>query len=256
MNLVKKQIQYGKDKLVPWGMSESAYNSRDLHFTYQYSNFGVPDLAFKRGIGKDSVIAPYATILAGMYDPKNAVKNLRHLIDLKAEGIFGFYETLDFTKSRIPENLEFVVVKTYMAHHQGMSLVSISNIINDGLMLKRFHREPIVLSSELLLQERTPRNIAVAKTRVESFKVEHVNEISESSLRQYFSPHHLVPRTHLLSNGNYSVMITSAGSGFSKFRDTSVSRWREDGTRDHWGHYVYLRDIHSNDVWSSVFQPT
>lgn len=254
--IVKKQIQYGEEKSIPWGMSESAYNARDLHLTYQYSNFGVPELAFKRGIGKDLVIAPYATMLAGMYDPINAVKNLKHLSSLRAEGVFGYYESIDFTKSRIPEGLESVVVKTYMAHHQGMSLISISNILHDGLMPKRFHREPIILSSELLLQERTPRNIAVAKSREESIKVEHLNEGGENTLRQYFSPHHRVPRTHLLSNGHYSVMITAAGSGYGRFGELALTRWREDVTRDHWGSYIYLRDIHSYEVWSAGFQPT
>ncbi|MDO9182604.1 MAG: glucoamylase family protein, partial [Bacteriovorax sp.] len=254
--IVKKQIQYGKDKSIPWGMSESAYNARDLHMTYQYSNFGVPDLAFKRGMSKDLVISPYATILAGMYDPSGAVKNLRRLLKLNAEGDYGFYESIDFTKTRIPEKCEFVLVKTYMAHHQGMSLVSISNMIHDSLMLKRFHREPIIQASELLLHERIPQNIAIAKTRMESVKVEHSNSGSENTFRQYFSPHYKVPRAHLLSNGEYSVMLTSAGSGYSQFKNLAVNRWREDVTRDNWGNFIFLRDIHSDNVWSAGYQPT
>ncbi|MBC7429773.1 MAG: phosphorylase [Bacteriovorax sp.] len=256
--IVKKQISYAEEKSIPWGMSESAYNVRDVHLTYQYSNFGVPELAFKRGIGKDLVIAPYATILAGMYDPINAVKNLKRLAALKMVGEYGYYESIDFTKSRIPDPAkdESAIVKNYMAHHQGMSLVSISNMLNDGLMLTRFHREPIIQSSELLLQERTPKNIAVAKTRVESVKVEHVSDTGETTIRRYTTSNHKVPRTHLLSNGNYSVMITAAGSGYSRFRDLSVTRWREDTTRDHWGSYIFLRDIYSNALWSAGFQPT
>ena len=254
--IVKKQIQYANEKSIPWGMSESAYNVRDLHQTYQYSNFGVPELAFKRGIGKDLVIAPYATILAGMYDPLAAVVNLKRLSKLNMLGEYGFYESIDFTKSRIPDKGESAIVKNYMAHHQGMSLVSISNILNDGVMLNRFHREPIVLASELLLQERTPKNVAVALTRVESVKVEHVTDTGEASLRRYTSANHKIPRTHLLSNGHYSVMITAAGSGFSRFRDLSITRWREDVTRDHWGSYVFLRDIYSHDIWSAGHQPT
>ena len=254
--IIKKQILYANRYSIPWGMSESAYNARDLHLTYQYSNFGVPKLAFKRGIGKDLVIAPYATMLAGMYDPINAVKNLKRLTLLNAEGIYGYYESIDFTKSRIPEGSDLAVVKTYMAHHQGMSLISISNIIHDGLMVKRFHKEPIIQSCELLLQERSPRNVKVAKTRVESFKIEHVSENVENNYRQYFSPKHRVPRTHLLSNGNYSLMITAAGSGQSRFKELSVTRWREDVTRDHWGNYTFLRDIHSDEIWSAGYHPT
>ncbi|MBC7712312.1 MAG: hypothetical protein H7177_03180, partial [Rhizobacter sp.] len=256
--IVKKQISYADEKSIPWGMSESAYNVRDVHLTYQYSNFGVPELAFKRGIGKDLVIAPYATILAGMYDPVSAVKNLKRLANLNMVGEFGYYESIDFTKSRIPDPAkdESAIVKNYMAHHQGMSLVSISNMLNDGLMLARFHREPIIQSSELLLQERTPKNIAVAKTRIESVKVEHVSDTGEATIRKYTTSNHKVPRTHLLSNGNYSVMITAAGSGYSRFRDLSVTRWREDTTRDNWGSYIFLRDIYSNDQWSAGYQPT
>jgi cyclic beta-1,2-glucan synthetase len=254
--IVKKQINYAEKNSIPWGMSESAYNARDLHLTYQYSNFGVPDLAFKRGIGKDLVIAPYATVLAGMIDAQSAVKNLEELILIKADGPFGFYESIDFTKSRLPEKVNSVVVKAYMAHHQGMSLVAISNILHKGIMVERFHREPIIQSSELLLQERTPKNIAVAKTRPETIKISHVHDGGIGSARQYFSPHHRVPRTHLLSNGHYSVMLTTSGSGSSRMDDLSVTRWREDTTRDHWGSYIFLRDIHSQFSWSAGFQPT
>ncbi len=253
--IVKKQIEYSNLHSMPWGMSESAYNVRDHHLTYQYSNFGVPDLAFKRGIGKDLVIAPYATMLAGMYDANSAVKNLRRLSEIKAEGCYGFYESIDYTKARIPENNAFSIVKTYMAHHQGMSLVAISNMLHDNIMVKRFHREPIIQSTSLLLQERTPRNVVLAKTRQEAVRVEHVYNSSAQTFRYYTTPYHNVPRTHLLSNGSYSVMITSGGGGFSRFNDKFISRWREDVTLDNWGSFIYLRDIHSHHVWSAAHQP-
>lgn len=253
--IVKKQMDYAAEKSIPWGMSESALNIRDLHQTYQYSNFGVPELAFKRGIGKDLVIAPYATILAGMYDAVEAVKNLVRLKGLNVMGAYGYYEAVDFTKARLKEKEDFSIIKSYMAHHQGMSLVSISNMLHDGLMVKRFHREPIIQSSELLLQERTPKNIAVAKSREETVKVEHVSSASHAIVRHYSTCNHKVPRTHLLSNGHYSVMLTAAGSGYSRFQNFSVTRWREDVTRDNWGSYIFLRDVHSNDVWSAGFQP-
>lgn len=254
--IVKKQIEYAARHSIPWGMSESAYNVRDHHLTYQYSNFGVPDLAFKRGIGKDLVIAPYATILAGMYNAVESLINLRVLSTINAEGRYGYYESIDFTKARIPEENELAIVKTYMAHHQGMSLVSISNMIHANIMVKRFHREPIIKSNQLLLQERTPRNIAVAKTRQEAVRVDHVSDGGEKTFRQYFSPSHNVPRTQILSNGQYSVMLTSAGSGFSRVKNLFLTRWREDVTRDNWGFFIYLRDIHSDFIWSAGHQPT
>ena len=235
--VVKKQILYGAEKGVPWGISESTYNERDLHLTYQYKAFGVPGMGLKRGIENDLVIAPYATILAAMYAPNDAVKNLRNLSF--AYGMYGFYDAVDFTKQRIPQNANSSVVKTYMAHHQGMSLIAIANVLLHGIFRKRFHREPIVQATELLLQERIPRNVVIEKTRLKPSEVEHIHDKNEIITRRYFSADQLVPPTNLLSNGNYSVMMTAAGSGYSRFRDISVTRWREDVTRDHYGSYIF-----------------
>ncbi|HLE13092.1 MAG: hypothetical protein A2504_12405 [Bdellovibrionales bacterium RIFOXYD12_FULL_39_22] len=256
--VVKKQILYGAEKGVPWGISESTYNERDLHLTYQYKAFGVPGMGLKRGIENDLVIAPYATILAAMYAPNDAVKNLRNLSF--AYGMYGFYDAVDFTKQRIPQNANSSVVKTYMAHHQGMSLIAIANVLLHGIFRKRFHREPIVQATELLLQERIPRNVVIEKTRLKPSEVEHIHDKNEIITRRYFSADQLVPPTNLLSNGNYSVMMTAAGSGYSRFRDISVTRWREDVTRDHYGSYIFLRRTgpkrESNKIWSAGYLPT
>jgi cyclic beta-1,2-glucan synthetase len=254
--IVKKQKSYAQERNVPWGISESAYSIRDSHLTYQYSNFGIPDLGLKRGLGQDLVIAPYATLLAAMFDSIGAIKNIKKLKLLNAEGIYGFYEAIDYTKKRLPLEKNFEIIKTYMAHHQGMSLVSINNVLNNEIMRRRFHREPIIQSCELLLEERTPRNISIAYKKVESIRVDHTIEALESSIRRYFSPRYSVPRTHLLSNGHYSLMLTTAGSGYSRYRELSLTRWREDVTRDNWGSYIYLRDIHTASIWSPTFQPT
>lgn len=254
--VVQSQILYGEKRSVPWGISESAYHSRDIHLTYQYSTFGIPELGLKRGLGKDLVISPYASFLAAMIDPASAVQNLKQLAGLGAEGVFGFYEAVDFTKERLPQGRSKVIVKAFMAHHQGMSLVSISNVIHSGIMRKRFHHEPIVQAAELLLQERTPRNILVANPRGESIEVGPLHDTSGPTARRYHSPGQSAPRTHLLSNGHYAVMVTAAGAGYSRFRDISITRWREDPTRDHWGNYIYLRDIDSEQIWSAGFQPT
>jgi len=254
--IVQSQIRYGEERSLPWGISESAYNTRDIHLTYQYSNFGVPELGLKRGLGKDFVIAPYATLLAAMIDPLAAVQNLKNLSQLGAEGPFGFYEAVDFTKERLPEGEKQAIVRAYMTHHQGMSLLSISNVIHDGIMRRRFHLEPIIQATELLLQERTPRNVLVAKPLSEPIETGPVHETSGSTARRYHSPGQTAPRTHLLSNGQYAVMFTAAGAGYSRFRDISITRWREDPTRDHWGSFIFLRDIHSERVWSAGFQPT
>ncbi len=170
---------------------------------------------------------------------------------------FGFYEALDYTPSRLPEGERVAVVRTYMAHHQGMTLAAIDNALHEGTMRNRFHIEPIIRATELLLQERTPRYVAVARPRAEEVNVAaSVRDLIPPIHRKFHSPHGRVPRTHILSNGNYAVMITGAGSGYSRWRDLGVTRWHEDVTCDSYGSYVFLRDIRSGDVWSAGFQPT
>ena len=254
--VVRRQITYGAERGVPWGVSESGYNARDLEMTYQYSNFGVPGLGLRRGLSEDVVIAPYATGLAAMIDPAAALRNFRRLADAGASGAYGFYEALDYTAPRLPEGAQVAVVRTYMAHHQGMLLVAIANALHDGAMRARFHAEPIVQATELLLQERTPRDVAVARPRAEEVAaVGDVREFVPPVVRRFTSPHGSTPRTHLLSNGRYAVMVTAAGSGYSRWRDLAVTRWREDVTRDVGGTYVFLRDAGSGETWSAGYQP-
>src|SRR5258706_4264723 len=155
--VVGRQITYGAERGVPWGVSESGYNARDLEMTYQYSNFGVPGLGLRRGLSEDVVIAPYATGLAAMIDPAAALRNFRRLAAAGARGEYGFYEALDYTAPRLPEGAPVAAVQSYMAHHQGMLLVAIGNALHDGAMRARFHADPMVQATDLLLQERTPR---------------------------------------------------------------------------------------------------
>ena len=249
--VVKRQEAYGRSLGLPWGISESAYNARDMEFTYQYSNFGVPGLGLKRGLSDDLVIAPYATGLAAMVDPRGAHKNYARLAGMKAEGRYGFYEALDFTRSRLPEGLTVAVVRNYMAHHQGMTIVSLANALHDGQMRHRFHREPIIKASELLLQERLPEAVAIAHPRAEEVKASAVEAITAApSVRRLTGAVVGPPTTHILSNGRYVVMLTATGAGYSRWRDIAVTRWREDATRDDWGSFVFLRDTRTGKVWS------
>ncbi len=255
--VVRRQIEYGRKRGVAWGVSESAFNARDLEHTYQYSSFGVPGLGLKRGLSEDVVIAPYATALAAMVDPEAAVKNFARIETAGGSGRYGFYEALDYTPTRVPEGASVAVVHAYMAHHQGMTLVALANVLSGGIMQARFHAEPIVRATELLLQERTPRDVLVARPRAEEVEAAaHVRDVIPPTLRRFHSPHDPTPRTHLLSNGRYVVMITAAGSGYSRWRDLAVTRWREDVTRDCWGTYVFLRDVASGEVWSAGYQPS
>ena len=255
--VVRRQIAYGAERGVPWGVSESGYNARDLAMTYQYSHFGVPGLGLQRGLSDDVVIAPYATALAAMIDPAAAVRNFQRLAEAGACGAYGFYEALDYTASRLPEGTGVAIVRSYMAHHQGMVLVALANTLHEGVMRARFHAEPSVQATELLLQERTPRGVAVARPRAEEVQAAaDVREFVPPVVRRFSSPHSVTPRTHLLSNGRYVVMVTAAGSGYSRWRGLAITRWREDVTRDVGGTYVFLRDVGSGESWSVGYQPS
>ena len=254
--IVRRQIAYGAELNLPWGVSESAYNARDLELTYQYSNFGVPGLGLKRGLSENKVVAPYATGLAAMVDGEAALANYRALTVLGARGRYGFFEAVDFTPSRLPEDSPFVLVRCYMAHHQGMSIVAIANALNDGRMRTRFHSDVAVQATELLLQERTPRDVSVAHPRAEEVgTAARVTDLQVPEVRRLTSPHDSAPQTHLLSNGRYAVMISAAGSGYSRWNDLAITRWREDVTRDDTGSYILLRDLDSGWVWSAGYQP-
>lgn len=254
--VVRRQIHYGDQLRLPWGISESAYNVRDLEFTYQYSPFGVPSLALKRGLGENAVIAPYATALALMVDPAAALLNFARLTRIGGLGRYGFYEALDFTRKRLPVGEDVAIVRAFMSHHQGMSIVAIANALFDGAMRSRFHAEPIIQASELLLQERTPRDVALERPKVEEISTLGKGlDFAPAKIRRFKSPHGTPPDTHLLSNGRYAVMLTSAGSGYSRWKDLAVTRWREDSTRDDWGSYIFLRDTQSGKSWSASYQP-
>lgn len=254
--VVERQQAYGRSLGVPWGLSESAYNARDLEFTYQYSNFGVPGLGLKRGLSADVVIAPYATGLAAMVDPRGAQRNFARLAELGAMGRYGFYEALDFTRSRLPDHDKVAIVRSFMAHHQGMTIVAIANVLQQGEMRARFHREPMIQACELLLQERMPRDVALAHPRAEEVKAAPAAIISEAhTTRRIIPSTDGAPLTHLLSNGRYAVMLTASGGGYSRWRQIAVTRWQEDATRDAWGAFVILRDLHSAAVWSPTLQP-
>ena len=255
--IVRRQMEYGASLGMPWGISESAYNARDIELTYQYSNFGVPGLGLKRGLGANTVIAPYATALAAMVDPQAAASNLDRLAALGAQGRYGFYEALDYTASRVPEGKRAAIVLAFMAHHQGMTIVAIADALLDGAMRTRFHSDPIVQATELLLQERTPRDVAIALPwDADAKSVTTRLDVSPAGGRRLTTAHGPAPATQLLSNGRYTVMVTAAGSGYSRWGNLAITRWREDSTCDDWGSYVFLRDVDSGEVWSAGFQPS
>ena len=255
--ITKRQIDYGRELGIPWGISESAFNARDAGFTYQYSNFGVPGLGLKRGLGSSTVIAPYATALAAMVDPVEAARNFAALAAAGGRGRFGYFEALDYTPARVPAGSKLAVVEAYMAHHQGMTVVAIADVLLAGNMRRRFHAEPIVAATELLLEESSPNFAPMVPIRAEEVHAAaDVRSISASALRRFTTPNTLLPQVGILSNGRYSVMMTNSGSGYSRWNGVAVTRWRGDSTLDDFGTAVYLRDRRGPRVWSVGHQPT
>jgi cellobiose phosphorylase len=250
-----RQIRYGAQQRVPWGVSESAYNATDAHLVYQYRAFGVPGLGLKRGLGDDLVIAPYATTMALMVEPSAACDNLERLASMGALTRYGFFEALDFTAGRVSEGADFALVKSWMAHHHGMSFLALSSILNHQPMQRRFMREPMFSAYELLLREKIPEARPRHPATLDVEQPRQTRARPHAEIREITRMDTPLPEAHLLSNGNYHVMLTQTGAGYSRWRDLAVTRWRGDATRDNEGTFIYLRDADSGEAWSAAYQP-
>ena len=263
--VVRRQAEYGAARGVPWGISESAYNVVDQHDTYQYKAFGVPGLGLRRGLGEELVVAPYASALAAMIDGPRSAANLRRLSAAGLEGDYGFFDAIDYTRRDTghPDDPATdgrsagggTVVRTYFAHHAGMTLVALANALLGDPMVRRFHADPRVQATELLLQERVPRHLPTIQPRpLDDMLV--LASPPATPVRRYRSPHTAYPHAQFLSNGNYVAIVTNAGGGSSFYRNLAVTKSRRDATRDPGGQFVYLRDVRSGSVWSATYHPT
>jgi len=252
---VARQMAYGREQRIPWGISESAYNLRDMHMNYQYHAFGVPGLGLKSGLGRDLVIAPYATVLALPVEPRAALANLKTLIADGVWGAYGLYEAVDYTAERLPPGEQRAIINSFMVHHQGMSLLAIDNYLHANVMQQRFHAEAMVQATELLLQERVAQ-VTPMRLPEETQAGRAAFTPSAPTTRRFNTPTTPIPYAHLLSNGTYTVMVTTAGAGASFYNDMAVTRWRADMTRDDRGSFYYIRDTRSDMIWSAAYQPT
>ncbi len=253
---VALQIAYGTQRALPWGVSESGYNAADANLNYQYHAFGTPGLGFQRGLGKDSVVAPYASALALMVAPEAACANLQRLATIGLEGPFGFYEAIDFTPSRLRRGQSGAIVRSYMAHHQGMVMLSLAQVLLGPNMQKHFASVPEFQATLLLLQERVPKNSVFRSRQSADYEGNGFFDASASSPHAPMGANTPNPEVQLLSNGRYHVMLTNAGGGYSRWNNLALTRWREDSTCDHWGNFIYLRDIEAGEFWSATHQPT
>ncbi len=253
---VARQIEYGKQRGVAWGMSESGYNTVDAQLNYQYRAFGVPGLGLKRGLAEDLVIAPYASVMALMVAPEAACLNLQRLAAEGAMGRFGFFEAIDHTPARQRRGQSSTLVRSFMAHHQGMGLLALAYLLMDRPMQRRFVSEPMFQAVLLLLQERIPSATALFPHTAQLSEVRSAAIATETPIRVFSSPDTPLPQVQLLSNGRYHVMVSNAGGGYSRWQGLAVTRWREDATRDNWGSFCYIRDVASGAFWSTTHQPT
>lgn len=262
---IDHQIEYARSKNVPWGISESGFYRVDASFNYQYRAFGVPGLGFKRGLADDLVIAPYASLMAVGIAPRAVYQNLLRLEQLGAVGLYGAYEAIDFTKDRLLIGEKHALVREYMSHHHGMVMMAMANFFKDNIMVRRMHSASFVQSAALLLQEQIPISAPLQNPTTGTVKGIQRIEPARVELTPWSVPVQTpIPQLHLLSNGDYNVMISNTGSGYSAWRGIDLTRWQPDRALDMDGTWLYLQELNSADgepadnltpPWSATFQP-
>lgn len=266
---VECQIDYGKNRGIPWGISESAFSEIDNRKIYQYRSFGVPGIGLKRGLEYDLVVSPYSSALALAVQPKKAIQNLNILArGFKAHKQFkfqnslfnsyGYYESIDFTRQHGPHGERGVIVYAYMAHHQGMSLIAMNNILNENIMPQRFHNDPRISGIESLLYEKIPLSHTIAATGYrKEIPVSRITAVATTPIMgNVDTPNTAAPHISLLSNGKYSLMVTNSGGGYSRWQELDITRWRSDTTMDLWGSFCYIKNLKTGAYWSTTYQPT
>ncbi|SES70409.1 GH36-type glycosyl hydrolase domain-containing protein [Anaerobranca gottschalkii] len=253
--VILAQKKYAKKRKVPWGVSESGYYTFDLALNYQYKAFGIPELGLKRGLTNDTVISPYACILAISFDPKGVIENLKKLLNEGLGGQYGLYEAVDYTPARsIIHGKDKKIVKSFMAHHQGMILMALDNFLYDNILQKRFHQNPMIRAGETLLQERVPVRAVITKEfkEVEDYLPTYVTK-GEELIREYQGITPYLPSCHIITNGRYSVMLNERGGGYSKCLDNNITRWREDSLIGKYGTYIIFKK--DDKLWSAGYEP-
>jgi cyclic beta-1,2-glucan synthetase len=253
--VVQRHIAYGKEKGVPWGVSESGFYYLDAHQAYQYRAFGIPGLGYKRGLADDLVVAPYASVMALSFNPQAVVQNLSNFRKLNMVGMYGLYEAIDFTKERLAAGQEYAIVRSLMAHHQGMILIALDNYLSGNKMVRRLHADLHIENVELLLQEQTPQRAEVENPHLQDVGLLHPVHSKISLDPWAVSPTASFPQVHCLTNGNFSTLITAAGSGYCYWRDLDLTRWSPDTTLEDGGIWIYVRDEESGEFWSGASQP-
>eukprot|EP00002_Diphylleia_rotans_P003193 TRINITY_DN1216_c0_g1_i1.p1 TRINITY_DN1216_c0_g1~~TRINITY_DN1216_c0_g1_i1.p1 ORF type:complete len:3093 (+),score=684.35 TRINITY_DN1216_c0_g1_i1:77-9355(+) len=255
--VVRRQIEYGQQKKVPWGVSESAYNMMDAGLVYQYGPFGVPGLGLKRGLSNELVIAPYASCMATMVAPVESCKNLMRLTSIGMQGTYGMYESIDFTQKRLRGAITAQPIQSFFVHHEGMSFLALLYTLLDKPLQRRFYNTPEFAANDLLLQEKIPKiPYIINPNKKELTRWKNPEGNFPSSNRRYQGLQvYSAPDIHILSNGKLHVMVTVHGSGYINYKETSICRWREDITLDNYGMFFYIRDLDNKRFWTATSTP-
>lgn len=244
---IYSQKKYAQKLNIPWGISESAFNIQDLNYNYQYKAFGIPWLGVKRGLKNEIVVSPYSSIMTITKNYNAVIKNLKELIKIGAYDKFGFYDSIDYTRNRIGKN-EYAVVKTYMAHHQGLILSSINNFLNKNIFIERFNINPEILSVQILLQERVPENVIFTKEKKEKIKVQkykYYEEYSEEEVKEETA-------VNILSNDKYMLVLNNKGEGYSKYKEIILNRYKNEQKQ---GDIIYITNKENGKTWTTTLKP-
>ncbi|MBR6033598.1 MAG: hypothetical protein IKP28_02510 [Clostridia bacterium] len=247
--MVLCQKEYCNKLNIPWGISEAGFSLKDLFGNYQYKAFGIPWLGLKRGLSSERVVSSYGSILAITDYPREVMDNIKLLEKENMRGEFGLYESIDYTPTRLKINQKYEIVKTYMAHHQGLILISINNFFHDNIMVERFMKNPEIESVDILLQERMPQLAVLTKEKKERIEKIHVDDYETYSQRVYTKPNPNINRTNVISSDNYTIFMDEFGKGFSKYNNLLINRFNEDSDLEQ-GVFFYLKNVRTKQIWS------
>lgn len=244
---VYSQKRYAKKLNIPWGISESAFSLQDLNYNYQYKAFGIPWLGLKRGLKDEFVVSPYASILAISEAPRDVMKNIEVLKKIGAYDKFGFYESIDYTPSRVKDG--YTIVKTYMAHHQALILLSINNFLNDNILQQRFNEDPEIKSAQILLQEKVPERVIFTKEKKEKIKFTKYKDYEDYSERVI---HKDEGNVNILSGDNYTLLINDRGEGYSETDGILITKNNEVCKISN---CIFIKDKNKKKSFSNTLKP-
>lgn len=245
---IYSQKKYAKRLSIPWGISESAFYLQDLNYNYQYKAFGIPYLGVKRGLKDEVVVSPYSTVLTIDKNSQDVIKNISELKRAGGYGKYGFYDAIDYTPNRVGKKGK-CIVRTYMAHHQALILLSINNFLNGDILKERFSNNQEIKTLEILLQERVPQNIVFTKKKKEKIETLKYKDYEESVARVINNDEGFV---NILSNDNYTLLIKDSGEGYSTCNGNLITRYK-DNVRE--SNFIYIKDIRNNKIWTNVKKP-